>query len=152
MAHPIISHVFQDNPSSYRLFTRWIYDVNNLGNVPSGTSCYSTSWRKTCRDLACTFVSAVMITISYAFIRSNCKKKRSKLHKAAINTWKLFVRHFANSFMTMDVLLQSPQNICFTLIFHLNMIALNMQGPNQHLNKLNGWLHGHYNLGIFIIL
>lgn len=63
------------NPSSYRLFTRWIYDINNLGNVPSGTSGYSTSWRQTCRDLACTFISTVMITISYAFVKSNHKKR-----------------------------------------------------------------------------
>lgn len=95
------------NPSSYRLFTRWIYDINNLGNVPSGTSGYSTSWRQTCRDLACTFISTVMITISYAFIKSNHKKK-GQLHKAAMNTRRLFVRHFTDSFTTMDVLLQSP--------------------------------------------
>lgn len=59
-------------PSSYRLFTRWIFDINNLENVPAGTSGYLTSWKRTCRDLACTFISTVKITISYAFIKWNC--------------------------------------------------------------------------------
>lgn len=60
------------NPSSYRLLARWIYDINNLENVPSGKSGYSTSWKRTCRDLACTFISTVKITITYAFIKCDC--------------------------------------------------------------------------------
>lgn len=110
------------NPSSYRLFTRWIYDINNLGNVPSGTSGYSTSWRQTCRDLACTFISTVMITISYAFIKSNHKKKA--------NCTKRPWTHGGSLYVTSQIVLRQWMFCCkaheiffFTLICRLNMVT-----------------------------